>query len=144
MTWRTVTVSSSSALWIFLELRNLPHLAAGGHDELELIGRMDRPSPDLFRAEQAQDKPTRLLHEVQEGLGDGEEDVHGCGDRKGNALGLLQGEGLRDKFPEKDVQVGDHGQGQDDTDGVGVDRGVRHATEEGFDDVGERGLADPA
>ena len=67
------------------------------------------------------------------------------GDPEGDALGALDGEGFGGEFAEDDVEKGDDGKGDregDRRDGGGI--AETPAGEEGFDAMGDIGLADPA
>ncbi len=132
---------------LLLKLGNLAELAAGGHDQFEFVGGMDGTAAagGLF-AKKAQDQAARAAHEKQNGTREGEESLHGSGNRQGHLLGALQGQGFRHQFAENHVHVGDQAESDNDGDGVGVDRGVWHAVDEAhpFHEAGDHGLADPA
>ena len=110
-----------------LKLGNLAKLPAGGDNQLELVGRVDRSTAHFARSEQAQHEATRLPHEIEERFGNGQEDVHRRSHGEGDPFRLLQSQGLRDQFSQDHVQVSDQGEGQNDADAVRVDGRMRHA-----------------
>ena len=84
---------------LFLKLGNLAELAAGGHDELEFVGRVNgAAAAGGLRAEQPQHQAAGAAHEEEDGARKGEESLHGRGDGEGNLLGALQGQSLRHQF----------------------------------------------
>ena len=131
----------------FLKFRDLAELAAGGHDQFEFVGRVDGASTTCrLGPKETQHHASGAAHKEQDRTRQGEERLHGRGDRKGNLLGALQGQSFRDQLAEDYVHVGDQAEGDGDRDGVGVDRGVRNSVNEThpFDQAGDHGLADPA
>ena len=132
---------------LFLKFGDLAELAAGGDDELEFIGRVNRATaPRVLRAEDAKDQASGAAHKEEERAGQGEEGLHGCGNGQGDLLGALQGESLRHEFAEQHVQVSDQAESDGDGDGVGINGGVGYAVNEleALDQAGDHGLADPA
>ena len=129
---------------LFLRGRELAGVVRGGYDELEFVGGVNRAVADLAGAEGAQDETSRAAHANGQGAGDGQEDVHGRGDRQGNPLGPLQGERLRNQFAEDHVQAGDHHEGDRDGDGMSVDQRVRHASDPALEQSRQNRLAQPA
>ena len=129
---------------LFLELGNDAEAAGGGHDQLQLLRRMDHGGTHLMGPEAAQHEAGRSADHAQERARHGHEEIHGSGDGQGHALGPLQGHGLRHDFAQDNVEVGDEDEGQRDGDGVSQDGGVIAATYRQLDQGGQGGLANPA
>ena len=134
---------------LFLKDGKQAHAAGGGGDELELFGRVDGAFAAQRSAEESEDDGGGDVHQLDDGTRDADEDVHGAGDGEGDALGALEGEGLGDEFAEEDFEVGDQREGDDDGDGVGVERRrgrepMERACGKIEDDLGDGGFADPA
>ncbi len=121
---------------LLLKLGNLAELAAGGHDELQFVGRVDEP----------QDQATGPAHKEEDGTGERKKGLHGRSHRKRHLLSPLQGKGLGHEFAEDHVHVGDQAEGDRDGDGMSIDGGMRDTVDElhPFDQAGHHGLADPA
>ncbi len=116
---------------LFLKLRNLAELAAGGHDELEFVGGVDGASAaGGLRSEHAKNQAPRAAHKEENGARQRQEGFHRRGDGEGYLLGALQGQGLRDQFPEDHVHVGDEAESDGDGDRMGVDGRVRDFVDE--------------
>jgi hypothetical protein len=126
---------------------NLAELAAGGDDELEFVGGVDRASTaGVPRAEESQDEAAGTAHEKKQRASDGEERFHRSSHGKRDLLGALEGESLGNKFAEEDVQVGNQAKSDDDGNTVGIDGGVRDLLDKAKRpyQLGNHGLADPA
>src|SRR5579872_211860 len=132
---------------LFLKFRNLSELAAGGDDEFELVGRMDSTAAASgLSAEHSQNQSAGAAHKVKHRACDGEEGLHGRGNREGDLLRTLQRQGLGNQFAQDDVHVSDQGKGNRDGNAVGVDGDVGKALHEvqAADQAGDHGLANPA
>ena len=126
-----------------------PHATGSSGDELELFGRVDAAFAAERSTEEPEDEGGRRVHEPDDGRGDADEDIHGPGNGEGDALGSLKREGLGDKLAEEDFEVGNEREGDDDGEGMRVDRwrgeeDVQPVPGETQKDVGDGGLADPA
>ena len=128
----------------FLEGRDLSELPAGGHDELEFVGRVHRTLSDPARTQRSQYPSRGPAHHEQQRTGQGQKDVHRTGHRQRHLLRPLQGQRLGNQFAQNDVQAGDQNEGDEDCDAVCVNRGVGNILNRAQHHLGQQGLADPA
>ena len=125
----------------------MSELAAGGDNEFEFIGRVNRAAAAGFaRTENPQDQAAGAPHEKKQGASQGKECFHGCSDRQGDLLGSLQGQRLRNQFAEHHMQIGDQAEGDHDGNAMGIDGGVGNFMHEAerFDQTRNHGFTDPA
>ena len=119
-------------------------MAAGGHDELEFIGRVHGTFPDPARAQRPQHPAGRPAHDEEQRAGQGKEDIHGRRHRQRHLLGALQGQRFGDQFAQDDVQAGDQDEGDEDCNPVSVNRGVGKVLNRTQHHLGQQRLTHPA
>ena len=87
------------------------HAAAGGGDKLELFRRVHGAFSAERRAEQAQHKRGRPIHQADGRTAYADKRIHRSGDSERNTIRALEGERLGDKFAKQDFKIGDEGKG---------------------------------
>jgi len=92
---------------------------------LSSSGEWTEPFAVQRHAEEAQDDAGGSVHQAHEGAGHADDDIHGTGYRKGDALRALKGEGFGDKLAKDDFEVDDAEQGNDDGSRVRIEDGMR-------------------
>ncbi len=146
MTWRAVMLSSSSALSSISSCaeESWPEVRAALTIRRSSSGEWTEPWRISVVPKERRTKPAaRLMNDGERG-GDGEKDIHGRGDRQGDAFGALESQGLGYEFAEGYVQAGDEHEGDADGDGVRIEDGVGDAANPAFEEARQNGFAQPA
>src|SRR6476660_5486837 len=96
------------------------------------------------RSKAAQNKIGRPVHEHQEGMRDGHEDVHGAGDGKSYALSTLQSQRFGNKFSQDDERISNGKKRQRRGKSVGVNTSIRNVAEPWSNHRSQRAFTHPA
>src|SRR3954462_10514311 len=98
----------------------------------------------LSCAKETQHQSSTFAHDVHEGTGEREKDVHWCGYRKGDALGAMQRKGLRHNLTKDYVHVGNKRKRYGGCNAMSVNGGMRNAAEKWFNQSLNGGFSQPA